>query len=145
MVYKNTQVSPAQYRITHTDKQSQFYKGYSTVGVRATGSSELYDVALIRQDFLNHFNTRQGERIMLPQYGTVIWSLLFEPFTVEVKQAIADDITRICNSDPRAVPIQIDVDEQEHGILLELTLQVVNSDQTVELNLQFDRNLGLIS
>jgi phage baseplate assembly protein W len=145
MVYKNTQVSPVQYRITHTDKQSQFYKGYSTVGVRATGSSELYDLALIRQDLLNHFNTRQGERVMLPEYGTIIWSLIFEPFTVNIKQAIADDITRICNSDPRVVPTKIEVDEREHGILLDLTLRVVDSNQSLELNLQFDRNLGLIS
>lgn len=145
MVYKNTQVSPAQYRIDYTEQQSQFYKGYSTVNVNANGSNELYDFELIKQDLLNHFNTRQGERVMLPDFGTIIWSLLYEPLTVETKQAISNDVTRICNSDPRIVPTKLEIDEQEHGLLLEITLQVVGSNQVEELNLNFDRNLGLIT
>jgi phage baseplate assembly protein W len=82
---------------------------------------------------------------MQPLAGTVIWSLIFEPFTESVKQSIADDISRICNSDPRVIPIQIDVDEQEYGMLLELTLQLVNSNQTLTLALNFDRELGFIT
>ena len=82
---------------------------------------------------------------MLPTYGTIIWETIFEPFTDSIKQIIADDISRIVNSDPRVVPIQIDINEQEYGILLELTLQVVGSDQTSNLSIAFDKELGLIT
>jgi len=145
MPYKNIELNPAQYSTAFTNKTSQFYKGFSSINVGSLGTTELYDFSLIKQDFLNHFNTKQGERVMLPKFGTVIWSLIFEPFTEDVKQAIADDINRICRSDPRVIPIQIDIDEQEYGMLLELTLQILGTDQTLEMKLAFDRELGIVS
>lgn len=144
MPFKNIELNPAQYKQTHTNKQNQFYKGYSSVSATDLGNTTLYDFELIKQDILNHFNTRRGERVMIPEFGTIIWSLIFDPFTNDVKQAIADDINRICNFDPRVIPIQIDVDEQEYGMLLELTLQVVGTDQSINMRLAFDRELGLI-
>lgn len=143
MPYKNIELNPAQYNVNYT-KQSQFYKGYSSINVGALGSTEMYDFDLIKQDFLNHFNTKQGERVMLPTFGTIIWSLIFEPFTEDIKQAIANDINRICRFDPRVIPIQIDINEQDYGMLLELTLQLVNTDQTAQMRLAFDKELGLI-
>jgi phage baseplate assembly protein W len=145
MPYKNIELNPAQFSPVFTAQESHFYKGFSTVAWSKTRTTELYDLELIKQDLLNNFNTRQGERVMQPLAGTVIWSLIFEPFTESVKQSIADDISRICNSDPRVIPIQIDVDEQEYGMLLELTLQLVNSNQTLTLALNFDRELGFIT
>jgi phage baseplate assembly protein W len=144
MPYKNIELNPAQYNTSYTKQESQFYKGYSSINVGALGSTSLYDFELVKQDFLNQFNTKQGERVMLPKYGTIIWSLIFEPFTEDVKQAIADDINRICRSDPRVIPIQILIDEQEYGMLLELTLQVIGSDQTIAMRLAFDKEIGLV-
>lgn len=144
MPYKNLELTPAQFNPGFVKQQSQFYKGFSTVDVGALGSTQLYDIELIKQDFLNHFNTKQGERVMMPKFGTVIWSLIFEPFTEDVKQAIADDINRICRSDPRVIPIQIDIVEQDYGMLLELTLQIIGTDQTVAMRLAFDKEIGLV-
>lgn len=144
MPFKNIELNPAQYTQTHTNKQNQFYKGYSSISATDLGNTTLYDFELIKQDILNHFNTRRGERVMIPEFGTIIWSLIFDPFTNDVKQAIADDINRICNFDPRVIPVQIDVDEQEYGMLLELTLRVVGTDQSINMRLAFDRELGLI-
>ena len=56
------------------------YKGFSTLNSGAEHYS-LYDFELIKQDLLNHFYIRQGERLMNPEFGTVIWDLLFEPMT----------------------------------------------------------------
>jgi phage baseplate assembly protein W len=145
MPYKNIEISPVQFSPAFTNQESHFYKGYSTVTLSKNRTTELYDLELIKQDILNTFNTKQGERVMQPNFGTIIWSLIFEPFTESIKQAIADDITRICNSDPRVIPIQIDLDEQEYGILLEVTLQLVNSDQTLTMSLNFDRDIGYIT
>jgi phage baseplate assembly protein W len=82
---------------------------------------------------------------MNPKFGTIIWDLIFEPFTDDVKQALSDDISRVCNSDPRVVPIQININEQEYGMLLEITLQYVGTDQTANMTMSFDKKLGLIA
>jgi phage baseplate assembly protein W len=144
MAYKNIEINPSQYSLQHTAKQSQFYIGYSSVDP-SKSSTRLYDFDIIRQDIINQFNTRKGERVMNPTFGTIIWDLIFEPFTDDVKQALSDDISRVCNSDPRVVPIQIDINEQQYGMLLEITLQYVGTDQTVNMKLSFDKQLGLIT
>jgi len=145
MPYINLELNPTQYSSTNPQQTSQFYVGYSSINVNSLGDTRLYDLELVKQDLINQFNTRQGERVMLPTFGTIIWDAIFEPFTDNIKQAIADDIGRIINSDPRVVPIQIDINEQEYGILLELTLQAVGSNQTSNLTIAFNKELGLIT
>jgi phage baseplate assembly protein W len=145
MPYKNIEITPAKYSPTQFKSKTQVYSGYSTVNSNTLGTTKLYDFNLIKQDIINQFNTRQGERVMNPTFGTIIWSLIFEPFTDDIKQAIVDDITRICNSDPRVVPTQIDLNEQEYGILLELTLTTVGTNQVGNMRLAFDKNVGLIA
>lgn len=145
MPYKNIEITPSQYSLAFTNQESHFYKGYSTVAKTDTGSTELYDFDLVKQDFLNIFNTKQGERVMQPQFGTIIWSLLFEPFTDNVRQAIYDDVVRISSLDPRVFLAQLDVDQQDYGILLEMTLQSVQSNQTLTMSINFDRETGTAS
>ena len=142
MSYKNIEINSSQSNQQHTAKQSQFHVCYSSVNPNILGTI-LYDFDIIKQDIINQFNTRKGERVMNPEFGTIIWDLIFEPFTDDVKQALSDDISRVCNSDPRAVPIQIKINEQEYGMLLEITLKYVNTDQTANMTLSFDKKLGL--
>lgn len=144
MAYKNIEINPSQNTQQSTAKQSQFYVGYSSVNPDLLGT-KLYDFDIIKQDIINQFNTRKGERVMNPGFGTIIWDLIFEPFTDDVKQALSDDISRVCNSDPRAVPIQININEQEYGMLLEITLQYSGTDQTTNMKLSFDKKLGLVT
>ena len=51
------------------------YKGYSTIGTSFT-KPVLTNFALAKQDLLNQFGTKLGERIMLPSHGSIIWELL---------------------------------------------------------------------
>lgn len=80
---------------------------------------------------------------MNPKFGTIIWDMLMEPFTPEVKDVIASDITNIVNSDPRVYPLQININEYEQGFLIELTLAMKNTNQSSALKLAFDQKLGL--
>lgn len=61
----------------------------------------MYDIELIKQDLLNHFHTRIGERVMRPEYGCRIWDYLMEQFTPYIKDAITAETIRICDSDDR--------------------------------------------
>lgn len=143
MPYKNLELTPTQYSIQNPRKENQFYVGYSSIDADRIGI-RLYDFDLIKRDILNQFNTRKGERVMNPEFGTIIWDIIFDPFTLDVKQAIADDVKRICNADPRAVAVQLNVNEQEYGMLLEVTLVMVGTDLADTMRLAFDKKLGLV-
>ena len=81
---------------------------------------------------------------MNPEFGTIIWSVIFDPLTEQLKEAVVQDVTRILNYDPRVVPVSINLIEQPYGLLLESTLSYVGTDQTQVLTLSFDKELGLI-
>lgn len=121
----------------------KMYKGFSTVNAE-TENFSLYDFQLIQQDLLNHFHTRQGERLMNPQYGTVIWDLLFEPLTEDVKNVITDNVNSIINYDPRIQASQVTVVAYETGLQIEciLTYLPYNISQTMQL--RFDQANGLM-
>ena len=121
----------------------KMYKGFSTVNAD-TENFALYDFQLIQQDLLNHFHTRQGERLMNPDYGTIIWDLLFEPLTEDVKNVITDNVNSIINYDPRIQASQVTVVAYETGLQIEciLTYLPYNISQTMQL--RFDQANGLM-
>jgi len=142
MPYKNIIITLPNSINQQTVQTDHFYKGFSSVN-NSNQNSSLYDFDLVKQDILNNFNTRRGERLMRPDYGSIIWDLLMEPLTPNVKQQLTDDITAICTADPRVTPLQIDLTEYPQGYLLELTLSLVNTDQSSTLKLDFNQEAGL--
>jgi phage baseplate assembly protein W len=122
---------------------SKTYKGFSTISNDAN-SFALYDLALIKQDILNHFHIRQGERLENPEFGTIIWDILFEPLTEEVKSLIRKNVEAIINYDPRVVPDEIIVTSYESGIQVECRLTYLPYNINESLQLRFDQNNGLI-
>jgi phage baseplate assembly protein W len=142
MPYVGKVITPVQYNERHTIKQSQFYKGFSTVDP-SRSDSRLYDYELLKQDLFNQFNVRKNERVMNPNFGTIIWDLIFEPFTDNIKSQIIDDVTRIVSNDPRIKTISANIAEQEYGILLEITLVFKDSDQSENIKFSFNKTTGL--
>lgn len=142
MAYKNIVITPSNLDNVTTQQTSQFYRGFSTVDENST-NVKLYDYELIKQDILNQFNTRKGERLMNPAFGSVIWDLIYEPLTPNVKQQISADIDRILNSDPRVIPTLVNIVEQDYGFLLEITLSYKGTDVSDSMILSFDKRVGL--
>lgn len=118
------------------------YKGFSTVSSDAN-SFALYDFSLIKQDILNHFHIRQGERLEQPEFGTVIWDVLFEPLTEQLKDLIRKNVETIVNYDPRVVADEIIVTSYESGIQIECTLIYLPYNIAESLQLRFDQVNGL--
>lgn len=114
------------------------YKGYNTVDNKTT-KTRLEDAELIKRDLLNHFNIRKGEKLMRPDFGTIVWDALFEPMTEDLRDAIVDDVTRIINYDPRIIAESILVDEYEQGIIIEARLRYSSNNQVETLRIQFDQ------
>lgn len=115
------------------------YKGYSTVDNNTT-KTRLEDAELIKRDLANHFNIRKGEKLMRPDFGTIIWDALFEPLTEDLRDAIVEDVTQIVGYDPRLVVDGILVDEYEQGILVEARVRYRNTNQVETLKLLFEQN-----
>ena len=97
---------------------SRAYRGFSTVDAEEGFSK--YDFDLIKQDLINHFHIRQGEKLSDPTFGTIIWDLLYEPFTTDVQEAIIEDVTEIVNYDPRLSVEEIVVEHNQILFLVNL-------------------------
>jgi phage baseplate assembly protein W len=119
------------------------YKGFSTIS-NSTENYSLYDFELIKQDILNHFHTRQGERLMQPKFGTVIWDLLFEPLTEEVRMVIKQDIESIINYDPRVQIADTNIITYESGIEIKFSMTYVQYNVTQEMTLRFDQGSNFL-
>ena len=119
------------------------YKGFSTVSMDANSYS-LYDFALIKQDILNHFHIRLGERLEQPEFGTIIWDVIFEPLTDEIKDLVRKNVETIINYDPRVQAQGITVTSYESGIQLECTLTYLPYNISETLQLRFDQANGLL-
>ena len=142
MPYKSQEITNANSVIEQPTKTNQFYVGFSSLNPSNT-NSKLYDLDLIKQDLINQFNTRKGERVMNPTFGSIIWDVLMEPLTPDIKDALNTDITTICNSDPRVTPTQINLTEYPTGYIIDVTLVLNGTDQSSRLVLSFDQKIGL--
>lgn len=113
------------------------YNGFSTLN--SLKKFRITDFELVKQDLQNHFAIRKGEKLMNPDFGTIIWDMLFEPLTEETKNVIMQDLKRIIATDPRVNARNVIVTQYEHGFQIEVDLVYVPTDQVGALVLTFDR------
>ena len=114
------------------------FKGFSSRAERQ--NFKVYDFECAKQDLINRLSVRKGERVENPEFGTIIYDAIFEPFTDDLKDAILEDITANLNADPRLSAEEILVTEADHGIAIQATLRYVPLDITEKLAFQFDEN-----
>ena len=121
----------------------KMYKGFSTISPN-TENFNLYDFELIQQDLLNHFYTRQGERVMNPAFGCIIWDLLFEPMTPEMQNLITTNVNSIINYDPRISASQVVVTAYQTGIQIECMLTYLPYNVSQSMQLRFDQSNNIL-
>ena len=97
------------------------------------------DFELIKIDLLNAFNIIQGQLPGRPEYGTNLWSYVFENQTQETIINIKQEIQRVCGGDPRLFVSEIDVFPQQNGVLIQLLVQVVPTTDAERLAIFFDQ------
>lgn len=140
--YNDITIKPNQNSRGNSERVSQIYRGMSTLS--GNRNNKLYDIELIKQDIVNHFHIRKGEKIYNPSFGTVIWDLLFEPFTEVVKEQIVNDINTIINSDPRVRVNAMEVQQKDYGIQIACVLTYVDYDVSEALRFNFDRSNAVL-
>jgi len=114
------------------------FKGFSSKAERQ--NFKVYDFECVKQDLINRLSVRKGERVENPEFGTIIYDCLFEPFTEALKDQITDDITANLNADPRLATEEIQVMEVDHGIAIQATIRYIPLDITEKLQFKFDEN-----
>lgn len=112
------------------------YKGFSTVGRRF--KYRLTDFELAKQDLINHLQIGKGEKLMNADFGTTIWSMLFENMTEDLRFELVAEIKRVVEYDPRLTLTNINVVEFEKGIQVELDILYTGSINPVSLALSFE-------
>jgi phage baseplate assembly protein W len=120
------------------------YRGISTIS-DPKGSYTLYDLSLIKQDLINHLHIRQGEKLENPEFGCIIWDLLFDPLTDDLKDVIAENITEIVNYDPRVKVDSLIVSQFESGIQVECELTYLPYNISEAIKFRFDQDNNILS
>ena len=121
-LYKNITISSPTSENPVTSKQ---YRGISTVA--NPRGFNLYDLEIIKQDIINHFHIRKGEKLENPMFGTIIW-----------------DITEVINYDPRISVETVTVDAYESGLQVDCTLTYIPYSISESMRIKFDQNNGLL-
>ena len=138
------QMTVATNTATVGDKGGSFtYKGFNSK--ETSRNFKLYDIDLVKQDLINHFYIRKGEKLENPEFGTVIWDMLFENFTEEVKNIIAKDVEDIVNYDPRLVVNEVVVDSTDQGIRIQADLTYIPFNVNERMTFDFDKENSIIN
>ena len=137
-LYKRVTVSTN--RGSQSVTQGSAYRGFSSINENVEGYA-LYDFDLIKQDIINHFHIRKGEKLSDPNFGTIIWDMLYEPFTTENKEAIIADVAEIINYDDRVTADQVFVDTTEDGIEVSALLMFLPYNISEQMLFKFDKQM----
>jgi phage baseplate assembly protein W len=126
-----------------SENQGMFtYKGFSSK--ETAKNYKLYDIDLVKQDLLNHFYIRKGEKLENPAFGTVIWDMLFEQFTEDVKNIIAKDVEDIINYDPRIAVNEVQIDSTDQGIRIQADIVYIPFNVNERMTFNFDKTNSTI-
>ena len=99
----------------------------------------LINAELIKRDYSNALNIQQGEIPGRPGYGTIIWSFIFESQTPETEAALLAELQRVAGGDPRIFISDIQAYPQANGILIEIQLTVIPSQNAEIMSIFFDQ------
>ena len=76
---------------------------------------------------------------MEPNFGSVIWDMLYEPLDETNKDIIVDDCKDIIASDPRVELQDIYVVESENGLRIDVGINVLPYNKSAQMLLEFER------
>jgi phage baseplate assembly protein W len=138
------QQSVATNKATTAQTSSSFrYKGFSSNETK--NNFKLYDIELVKRDLMNHFYIRKGEKLENPNFGTIIWDMLFENFTSEVRRLITEDVEQIINYDPRVKVNALTIDSTDQGIRIQADVVYLPFNVNERMTFDFDKTNNIVN
>jgi phage baseplate assembly protein W len=117
------------------------FKGFTTLD-RVKAPFTITDQELIKRDLLNEFYTKKGERVMRPNFGSIIWDLLMDPNDGTLNSAVTQDIERIVAKETRVQLIDLTVYTADHAISADIQLRYLPFNNVDSLYLIFEKQIN---
>jgi phage baseplate assembly protein W len=117
------------------------FKGFSTLD-RVKAPFTLTDQDLIKRDLLNEFYTKKGERVMRPNFGSIIWDMLMDPNDDTLVDVVTEDIKRIVDKDSRVEHVKTTVYISDHAISADVELRYLPFNNVESLYLIFEKQMN---
>jgi len=114
--------------------------GYTTINESYTSKS-LSGLDLAKQDLMNHFKIRKGEKWSDPTFGCNLELYIFEPLDQLTQDNINEEVYSVISYDPR---FQIDdtnvrVVQDAHSVTINVKLTYLPTTTATELQIKFDK------
>ena len=113
--------------------------GYTTINQPYTSKS-LSGLDLAKQDLLNHFKIRKGEKWSNPDFGCDLELYVFEPLDQATQDAIEEEVYNVVSYDPRfeVNNSDISVNHDTHSVTVNVKLTYLPTTTATELQIKFD-------
>lgn len=119
--------------------------GLNVVPAPRSSKFQMTDDQLVIQDLLNAFNIPQGAKPGNPEYGTSLWSMIFEPNTADTQAQIEQEVRRIIGQDPRLILNTVSVTPNENSISIQVELAIQPNNVVQDLTINFDQGTNVAS
>lgn len=141
-IYSNRVIAKNR-NVLSTDEKIDFrYRGFSSTEYKK--NFKLYDIDIVKQDILNHFNIRKREKLENPTFGTEIYDLLYEQLTPEVKERIGKEVSTVLNFDRRIRVDRLSIDSTMFGVAVIADVTFLPFNLSQQIRVDFDRNTNII-
>jgi phage baseplate assembly protein W len=107
------------------------YRGYSSHEYEKNKTFSINDIELVKLDILSHIYTRKTDRVMMPNFGTRIPDMIFEPLDGFTLAIIEEDLRAVVAFDPRVELLSLTIAPQEDNNAVTASLSLLY----VELNM----------
>lgn len=118
------------------------YKGFSSFEFQKNKTFAIQDIALVELDILNQIYTQRGSRVMMPTFGTIIPTLVFEPLDATTVETVEDELLTVFKFDPRVTLLNLQVvpNYETSSLLVTALLRYIelNIVQPFQLNIIFE-------
>lgn len=81
---------------------------------------------------------------MMPEFGSIVWDMLFEPLDNYTIGLIDADVRVIIKNDPRWLLQSVEISEGPNALNIEVTVIYLPSEETVILPLVYDKGTNTL-
>jgi len=118
------------------------YTGFSSYQFQENKQFKQTDLELVKTDLIAHIFTSKGSRVMMPNFGTLIPDVLFEPLDDITTELIEDELRSVFDFDPRVILTDFDMTVDADRSFVQATVVLfyveLNRTDVLDLNLQFE-------
>lgn len=96
---------------------------------------------LIRDSVITILMTKKGQRFFVPDFGSRLWEVLFEPNTT-VTQVLAERYIKeaLTTWEPRVEVLRVDAASEENSMYLRVVYRIKRINEIYELKLDISRD-----